>query len=65
MPELGADLEGTGGIALFILGIGFPIERCFRAGAMLRGEVTEDGPRLGPMGIVDGARAFRVERVFL
>ena len=42
MPELGADLEGTGGIALFILGIGFPIESCFRARAMLRGEIMED-----------------------
>ncbi len=65
MPELGADLEGTRGIALLILGICLPIEGCFRARSMLRREIGEDLLRLRPMSIVNGARAFRVERIFL
>ena len=65
MPELGADLEGTGGIALLILGICFPIKGCFCACPVLRGEIGEDLLSLRPMGIVDSAGAFRVECVLL
>ena len=65
MLELGADLESTGGIALLIFGICFPIQGCFRPCSMLRGEIREDLLRLSPMGIVDGPRTFRVERLFL
>ena len=54
-----------GCVALLIFGVRRPIKGCFRAGAMLLRNIGEDCLRLRPMGIVDGACALGVKRIFL
>ncbi len=62
---MSAGLEGTGGLAFLVLGVGLPVEGAFCTVAVLLSYLAEDLACIGPSALIDGFGAVRIETAVL